>query len=276
MALSKSELSEETVTSAGIIYMKSVIASKEDLHMRSFANAVSHINTQVLKKRGWHMNTKETPTSTFLLGAFSKYKSYRKELTAKKALAPPRIETAAFSQEQFYAMLSESAGTNRLMRTTRQQARLIYGLITLAWGQRNKTWWKLKMHHVRFVPDNLSKCGFKVVKNFIPTKTNLIANPRVETGDYDREDTVYCQCDTHEICPVKELKWYVDCLADGHTWMKRPRGAHDGAKSHHRKLDGACFFRRIFGEPQIDSACSPAACRVSRLGFLQTILSKSN
>ena len=110
--------------------------------------------------------------------------------TTKQTAAPPRIATTAFSRQQFRDMLSESVGTDKLVRTTRQQVRLVYGLVTLVWGQRSQTWWTFKSHRSMFVEDRLVPCGYTGVKNFIPTKTDLIANPRVETRDFDREDTV--------------------------------------------------------------------------------------
>ena len=114
------------------------------------------------------------------------------------------------------------------MRTEHIQ---LVDLIISGWtALRTGSKYQLLMKHILFIADqeSMDKCGFKVVQSFKIHKTELIADSNVDSGDYDTESTLYCQCATHKYCPVMVLLHYVESLKEGIGKMKHKFGSSDG------------------------------------------------
>ena len=219
------ELNEENACEKFVAFMNGVYEALPNQSLNTFKNTVSHVNTQVMGKIGLNLTTHLT-----LRRAKNRYVELKKKLTNNAARGDAKVRSTAYSKDQYFEMLETLFDIGYANMTTEEHIQLV-DLIISGWtALRTGSKHQLLMKHIPFVADQMSmdKCGFKVVQNFKIHKTELIADSNVDSGDYDTECTLYCQCATHKYCPVMILLQYVESLKEGIGKMMNTFGGSDG------------------------------------------------
>jgi hypothetical protein len=211
-----------------ISFMQGIYDTSDIKSTQGFKNLMTHVNKGVVFKWGYDMWTSTKFTKTR-----NRFNEVKQMFASRKNRTVGKPISVGYSKKQFNEMFTHRAKQSKETMTTKQHEQLVDMAFSGWQGTRTETKHALVGKHVMVARDPVTACtmangnqgcGFKLVKNWIVDKTHLVGNPSVEAGVVDTEETLYCQCETHEGCAVKILVEYTEGLKQ----LKHKCGGQDG------------------------------------------------